>query len=163
MLNIVLFSPEKPHNTGAIGRTCLCCNSKLHIIKPLNFDLSDKGVKRAGLDYWPKVDVTVYENFEDFLQKNNNPKVFMATTKAKKTYADVKYNYGDFIMLGSESSGIPEEILVNNKENCIRIPMGGDLRSLNLANTASILVYEALRQNDFAGLETEGDLHRLQW
>ncbi len=163
MLNIVLFSPEKPHNTGAIGRTCLCTNSKLHLIKPFNFDLDDKGIKRAGLDYWPKVDVYVYENYQDFLEKNNYPKVFMATTKAKKTYADVNYKYGDFIMLGSEGSGIPEELLVNNKENCIRIPMRNELRSLNLANSASILIYEALKQNNFEGLETEGDLHRLQW
>ncbi len=163
MLNIVLMSPEKPHNTGAIGRTCMCTNSRLHIIKPFSFDLSDKGVKRAGLDYWPRVDVTVYENYEDFIEKNNNPNVFYATTKAKQTYADVKYNDGDFILFGSESSGIPEEILVKNKDNCIRIPMIADERSLNLANSASILLYEALRQNNFLDLEVHGELHRLEW
>ncbi|MFV0520483.1 MAG: tRNA (cytidine(34)-2'-O)-methyltransferase [Lachnospirales bacterium] len=163
MLNIVLLSPEKPHNTGAIGRTCMCTNSKLHIIKPFSFDLSDKGVKRAGLDYWHRVDVTVYENYEEFLFKNNYPNVYYATTKALQTYADVTYKDNDFIFFGSEGSGIPEEILVANKNNCIRIPMIENERSLNLANSASILLYEALRQNDFFELEKKGNLHKLKW
>ncbi len=161
--NIVLLEPEIPHNSGAIGRTCVATNSKLHLIKPLGFDLDEKAVKRSGLDYWDDLDVTVYENYQDFLDKNPNARVFMATTKAEKTYADVKYQENDFIMFGKESKGIPEEILSVNKDLCIRIPMIEKHRSLNLANSASIIVYEALRQTNFEGLMSVGELHHSNW
>ena len=162
-LNIVLHEPEIPANTGNIGRTCVATGTRLHLIKPLGFDISDKAVKRAGLDYWPKLDVTVYESYEDFLEKNPGAKIYYATTKGPQTYVDVQYEEDCFIMFGKESAGIPEELLVQNKENCIRIPMGGGIRSLNLGNSVAIVLYEALRQNAFAGLEQEGKLHELQW
>lgn len=163
MINIVLLEPEIPHNTGAIGRSCVATNSKLHLIKPLGFKLDDKLLKRAGLDYWGKLDVTVYENYEEFLKKNNFPKVYMATTKAEKTYCDVEYDCDSYIMFGKESAGIPEEILIKNRELCVRIPMWGEIRSLNLANSASIIMYEAYRQIGFKDFECSGKLHRLDW
>ncbi len=162
-LNIVLLEPEIPHNTGAIGRTCVATNTSLHLIKPLGFGVDDKSVKRAGLDYWDELDVHVYENYEDFLTKNPNATIYMGTTKALQTYADVTYKENDFIMFGKESKGIPEEILLANKENCIRIPMLEKHRSLNLANSASIILYEALRQTGFEGLTSEGMLHNHSW
>lgn len=162
-MNIVLLEPEIPHNTGAIGRSCVATNSNLHLIKPLGFKIDDKNLKRSGLDYWDKLNVIIYDSFEDFLVKNNFPRIYMATTKAEKTYCDVQYSNDDFIMFGKESKGIPEEILVRNKENCIRIPMWGDIRSLNLANSVSIIMYEAFRQIGFKDLEKTGSLHRLKW
>ncbi len=161
--NIVLLEPEIPHNTGAIGRTCVATNTSLHLIKPLGFDIDEKSVRRSGLDYWEEIDLHVYENYEDFLERNPNARVFMATTKAKKTYADVEYHENDFIMFGKESKGIPEEILSINKDLCIRIPMVEKHRSLNLANSASIIVYEALRQTNFEGLLSKGELHHSDW
>ena len=152
-----------PANTGNIGRTCVACGAVLHLIEPLGFRLNEKMIKRAGLDYWDKLDVRTYINFEDFLEKNNDPKIYMATTKAQHVYTDVAYEPDCYIMFGKESAGIPEELLVQNKENCIRIPMGGGIRSLNLGNSVAIVLYEALRQNAFAGLEQEGKLHELQW
>ncbi len=162
-MNIVLLEPEIPFNTGNIGRTCVATNTKLHLIKPLGFDISDKSVKRAGLDYWDLLDVTIYENFDDFINKNNNPTIYMATTKSKQTYVDVSFEKDSFIMFGKESKGIPEEILLKYKETSIRIPMFGEHRSLNLSNSASIVLYEALRQQDFYGLKTEGELHNYKW
>ena len=162
-LNIVLHEPEIPANTGNIGRTCVATGTRLHLIKPLGFDISDKAVKRAGLDYWPKLDVTVYESYEDFLEKNPGAKIYYATTKGPQTYVDVQYEEDCFIMFGKESAGIPEEILCHHKEDSIRIPMIGDIRSLNLGNSVAIVLYEALRQNGFAGMNTEGHLHRLEW
>lgn len=161
--NIVLLEPEIPHNTGAIGRTCVATNTKLHLIKPLGFDIDDKAVKRSGLDYWADLELYIYENFQDFLDKNPNANIFMATTKAEKNHSQVEYKDNDFIMLGKESKGIPEEILVKYRENCIRVPMVENHRSLNLANTASIIIYEALRQNDFVGLMSQGELHHEKW
>jgi len=163
MLNIVLYEPEIPYNTGNIGRTCVASNTMLHLIKPLGFSLDQKEIKRAGLDYWPKLKYEVYESYGDFLEKNGNPKVWMATTKAHRVYTDVKYGMDDYIMFGPESRGIPEEILVGNETECIRIPMYEDSRSINLCNSAAIVLYEALRQNDFRGLEKYGELHRLKW
>lgn len=163
MMNIVLHEPEIPGNTGNIGRTCVATGTKLHLIKPLGFDISDKAVRRAGMDYWKDLDVSVYENFEDFLEKNPNARIFMATTKAKKAYTEVEFSEDDFIMFGKETAGIPEEILVNYEETSIRIPMIGDIRSLNLSNAASIVLYEALRQLDFCGMRMKGELHRLKW
>ena len=162
-LNIVLLEPEIPANTGNIGRTCVATDTKLHLIEPLGFSLSEKALKRAGMDYWKDLDVTTYLDYEDFLEKNPNAKIYYATTKALKTYTDVQYEEDCYIMFGKESAGIPEEILVEHKEDCVRIPMVGDIRSLNLGNSVAIVLYEALRQNGFAGMNLEGHLHELHW
>ncbi|MDE6182741.1 MAG: tRNA (cytidine(34)-2'-O)-methyltransferase [Eubacteriales bacterium] len=159
----MLLEPEIPMNTGNIGRTCVATGTKLHLIKPLGFDISDKALKRSGLDYWKDLDVTYYENFDHFLEINKNAKIFMATTKAKKTYADVSYSSNDFIMFGKESAGIPEDILLKYKETCVRIPMLSEYRSLNLSNAVAIILFEALKQNNFYNLLTEGQLHRNKW
>lgn len=163
MMNIVLFEPEMPLNTGNIGRTCVATNTRLHLIEPLGFKLNEKAIRRAGLDYWDKLDVTVYCDYQDFLDKNPGAKIYMATTKAKHVYTDVRYEPDCYIMFGKESAGIHEEILVENEETCVRIPMWGDIRSLNLANSVAIVLYEALRQNGFEAMTMEGNLHRLQW
>ncbi|SEU05098.1 tRNA (cytidine(34)-2'-O)-methyltransferase [Lacrimispora sphenoides] len=161
-MNIVLLEPEMPANTGNIGRTCVATGTKLHLIEPLGFKLNDKLIKRAGLDYWDKLDVTVYSDYQDFL--NRNPaKIYMATTKGLHVYSDVEYEPDCFLMFGKESAGIPEEILLENQEQCIRIPMWGDIRSLNLSNSVSIVLYEALRQNGFERMTMTGELHHLQW
>ncbi|MDE6234084.1 MAG: tRNA (uridine(34)/cytosine(34)/5-carboxymethylaminomethyluridine(34)-2'-O)-methyltransferase TrmL [Lachnospiraceae bacterium] len=163
MLNIVLLEPEIPQNTGNIGRTCVATGTRLHLIEPLGFSISDKAVKRAGMDYWPHLDVSVYEDYEDFLKRNQDAKVYMATTKGPNVYTEVSYEPDCYIMFGKESGGIPEEILVNNQENAIRIPMNPEIRSLNLANSVAIVLYEALRQNDFAGMQMEGRLRNYEW
>lgn len=163
MLNIVLYEPEIPSNTGNIGRTCVACGARLHLIEPLGFSLSDKMLKRAGLDYWPRLDVSRYSDWEDFLAKNPGAKIYMATTKSKQTYADVTYDKDAYVMFGKESAGIPEEILLDYREDCIRIPMIPEERSLNLANSVAIVAYEVLRQQGFPGLEQEGQLHRYRW
>lgn len=162
-MNIILHEPEIPLNTGNIGRTCVATGTKLHLIRPLGFDVDDKAIKRAGLDYWKEIDVTYYDDFEDFLAKNPNAKIYMATTKARKTYADVKYEKDCFIMFGKESAGIPEEILLDYKDTCIRIPMLEKYRSLNLSNSVAIILYEALRQNNFDHFLLQGQLHRHNW
>lgn len=167
LFNIVLHEPEIPENTGNIGRTCAATGSALHLIDPLGFHLNEKSIKRAGMDYWENLDVQRYINYEDFLcklkEKNPTARLWMATTKAERAYSEVRFKDGDYIMFGKESAGIPEEILVDNRESCIRIPMGHDIRSLNLANSVAIILYEALRQNKFKELEEEGNLHRLKW
>jgi tRNA (cytidine/uridine-2'-O-)-methyltransferase len=163
MLNIVLFEPEIPANTGNIGRTCVATNTRLHLIEPLGFRLDEKSLKRAGMDYWKDLDVTTYIDFNDFLERNPGAKIYMATTKAPNVYTDVAYEPDCYIMFGKESAGIPEEILVNHKEESIRIPMVGDIRSLNLGNSVAIVLYEALRQNNFENMTKEGHLHRLEW
>ena len=162
-LNIVLLEPEIPANTGNIGRTCVATDTKLHLIEPLGFSLSEKALKRAGMDYWKDLDVTTYLDYEDFVEKNPNAKIYYATTKALKTYTDVQYEEDCYIMFGKESAGIPEEILVDNEENCIRIPMLEQIRSLNLSNSVAIVLYEALRQTNFHKMQLEGQLHRLHW
>lgn len=162
-MNIILHQPEIPANTGNIGRTCVATGSTLHLIEPLGFHLNEKDIKRAGMDYWEHLDVRRYINFEDFLIKNPNAKIWMATTKAKHIYTDVTYGPDDYIMFGKESAGIPEEILVDYEETCVRIPMLDKIRSLNLSNSVSIVLYEALRQNNFSHMQLEGDLHRLHW
>ena len=162
-MNIVLYEPEMPANTGNIGRTCVATNTKLHLIEPLGFKLSEKHLVRAGLDYWDKLDVTVYSDYQDFLKKNPGEKIYMATTKGEHVYTDIPYDPDAYIMFGPESRGIPEEILVENRENCIRIPMWGDIRSLNLSNSVAIVLYEALRQNGFEKMTMEGHLHHLHW
>ena len=163
MLNIVLFEPEIPANTGNIGRTCVATGTRLHLIEPLGFRLDEKSLRRAGMDYWKDLDVTTYIDFDDFLEKNPGAKIYMATTKAPNVYTDVSYEPDCYIMFGKESAGIPEEILVHHKEDSIRIPMVGDIRSLNLGNSVAIVLYEALRQNNFKDMTKEGHLHRLQW
>lgn len=163
MLNIVLHEPEIPANTGNIGRTCVATNTRLHLIEPLGFRLDEKSLKRAGMDYWGSLDVTTYSDYADFLERNPGAKIYMATTKAPKVYTEVSYEPDCYIMFGKESAGIPEEILVQHQEDCVRIPMVGDIRSLNLSNSVSIVLYEALRQNGFAGMNLEGHLHRLHW
>lgn len=162
-LNIVLHEPEIPANTGNIGRTCVATGTKLHLIEPLGFSLSEKALKRAGMDYWSQLDVERYVNYEDFLQRNPGAKIYMATTKAKKIYSEASYEPDCYIMFGKESAGIPEEILVEHPEECVRIPMIGETRSLNLSNSVAIVLYEALRQNQFDHMKLEGDLHRLHW
>ena len=161
MINIVLLEPEIPANTGNIGRTCVASGARLHLIEPLGFSLSEKALKRAGMDYWKDLDVTTYIDYQDFLDKNPGAKIYMATTKAQKIYTEVSYEPDCYIMFGKESAGIPEEILIQNQENCIRIPMMEKIRSLNLGNSVAIVLYEALRQNGFAGMEKEGHLHYL--
>ena len=162
-MNIVLLEPEIPANTGNIGRTCVATGSKLHLIEPLGFRLDEKSIKRAGMDYWSKLDVSRYINYQDFIDKNHPKRVFMATTKAKRAYTEVNFLEDDFIMFGKESAGIPEELLVDNEECCIRIPMLDEIRSLNLSNSVAIVLYEALRQQGFSGMQDKGELHRLSW
>ena len=162
-MNIVLLEPEIPANTGNIGRTCVATGSTLHLIKPLGFSLAEKELKRAGLDYWPKLKLKIYENYADFCEQNPGARIHFATTKAKKVYTEASFGQDDYIMFGKESAGIPEGILLDNQEMCIRIPMIGDIRSLNLGNSVAIVLYEALRQNGFEGMNCEGELHRLHW
>ena len=179
-MNIVLHEPEIPANTGNIGRTCVATGTSLHLIEPLGFKVDEKNLKRAGLDYWPKLDVKIYKNYMTFLDAiksaysepsseqallshSETPRIWYATTKAKRTYTEASFAPNDYIMFGKESAGIPEEILVENEPYCIRIPMRADIRSLNLSNSVAIVLYEALRQQGFAGLEETGELHRLSW
>ena len=162
-MNIVLHQPEIPSNTGNIGRTCVATGTRLHLIEPLGFRLTEKALERAGMDYWDKLDYKRYINYEDYLAKNPGARIWYATTKAKKCYTDVSFGPDDHIMFGKESAGIPEEILVDNEEYCIRIPMLPEIRSLNLANSVAIVLFEALRQNGFGEMERSGELHRLKW
>ncbi len=164
-MNIVLLEPEMPANTGNIGRTCVATGTALHLIEPLGFRLSQKEIKRAGLDYWDKLDLYVYVDIEDFFKKNPDAwdHMYYATTKAHKVYSEVVYKEDDYIMFGRESAGIPEGLLVKHEKSCVRIPMWGDIRSLNLSNSVAVVLYEALRQQDFYKLECFGNLHRLNW
>ena len=162
-MNVVLLEPEIPANTGNIGRTCVATGTKLHLIEPMGFRLSQKEIRRAGLDYWKDLDLAVYDSYQDFIEKNPNAKIYMATTKAQKAFTHVDYEPDCFIMFGKESAGIPEELLLANKENTIRIPMVGDIRSLNLGNSVAVVLYEALRQNNFEGMRLEGTLHNHSW
>lgn len=162
-LNIVLHEPEIPSNTGNIGRTCVATGTRLHLIEPLGFRINEKALKRAGMDYWQDLDVSYYLDYEEFLAKNPGAKIYYASTKAHKTYADVQYEEDCFIMFGKESAGIPEEILAKHPETAVRIPMLAERRSLNLSNSVAIILYEALRQQAFAGLAQSGHLHRLEW
>lgn len=146
-MNIVLYEPEMPANTGNIGRTCVATNTRLHLIEPLGFKINEKSLKRAGLDYWDKLDVTVYCDFQDFLKRNPGARIYMATTKARKAYTEVLYQPEDFLMFGPESRGIPEDILVDYQETCVRIPMWGEIRSLNLSNSVAIILYEGDRKS----------------
>ena len=162
-LNIVLLEPEIPSNTGNIGRTCVAAGARLHLIEPLGFRLNEKSIRRAGMDYWEHLDVTRYIDYQDFLEKNPGARIYMATTKARRLYTDVKYEDDCYIMFGKESAGIPEEILLQNQERAVRIAMLSDIRSLNLANSVAIVLYEALRQHGFDHMQLEGQLTKYLW
>lgn len=153
MINIVLYSPEIPQNTGNISRTCAVTGARLHIIKPIGFEISDRTLKRAGLDYWDKLDVTYYENYEDFLRQNENAELFFFSAHGKNSYVDIVYPDNAFLVFGRESVGLPRELVEKNIDRSVRIPMRKTLRCLNLSNSVAIAVYEVLRQNDFSGLE----------
>ena len=161
MLNLVLVEPEIPMNTGNIARTCAATRSRLHLVKPLGFDISDRAVKRAGLDYWPMVDLQVYENLDELFDKNPNPDLWLATTKAPRPYTQARFRDNCWIFFGKETAGLPEWFRTVHADRCVRIPMREDARSLNLANSVAILTYEALRQLDFPGLSGEGEMKQL--
>lgn len=148
-MNIILYEPEIPYNTGNIGRTCFITDTKLHLIKPLGFSLDEKAVKRAGLDYWDKIELYVWESFDEFLENNKDAIIYMATTKTKRRYTEIEFSENSFIMFGPESRGIPENILKKYENTNITIPMGKKARSLNLSNSVAIVLYEALRQQGF--------------
>jgi len=159
MLNIVLVEPEIPHNTGAIARTCAATGARLHLIKPLGFDISDKYVKRCGLDYWYLVDISVYESIDEYFEKNGDSNIYLATTKAPKAYHEVDLSVdGVSILFGKETAGLPEWLRERYRDRCIRIPMISEARSLNLSNSAAILAYETLRQQGFPGLLQAGSM-----
>ena len=160
-IGIVLLEPEIPQNTGNIARTCAATGASLHLIKPLGFQITDAKLKRAGLDYWRFLDVNYYENFEDFLQKTKGSEYFFFSTKAPRAYTEIQYPDDCFLVFGKETAGIPEEILKKYLDRCVRIPMRGNLRSLNLSNSAAIAVYEVLRQRNFENLEEKGFLSVL--
>lgn len=161
-LNIVLVEPQIPQNTGNIARTCAATGARLHLVKPMGFTVDDKKLKRAGLDYWHLLDITYYENLQDFFEKNSGP-FYYFTTKARHRYSDVKYPEGAYLVFGREDAGLPESLLYQNPETCVRLPMRSMARSLNLSNTVAIAVYEALRQGDFDGLQEQGSLREYQW
>ena len=163
MIHVVLYEPEIPANTGNIGRTCVATGTRLHLIEPLGFHLDEKSIKRAGMDYWSELDVTTYVNWDDFCEKNPGAKIYMATTKGRHVYTEVSYEPDCYIMFGPESRGIPEEILLDHQETCVRIPMWGDIRSLNLSNSVAIILYEALRQNGFEKMTMQGHLRNYDW
>ncbi|MCQ2486570.1 MAG: tRNA (uridine(34)/cytosine(34)/5-carboxymethylaminomethyluridine(34)-2'-O)-methyltransferase TrmL [Clostridia bacterium] len=162
-LNIVLVEPEIPQNTGNIARTCACTGASLHIVKPMGFEISDKHLKRSGLDYWHLLDITFYENLDDFFEKNRDGHFFFFTTKALNRHTDVSYPDNSFIFFGKETKGLPEELLLKNPEKCVRIPMMDECRSLNLSNSVAIGVYEILRQWDYPELLCKGELHNYRW
>ncbi len=163
MFNIVLVEPEIPQNTGNIARTCAATGCRLHLAGKLGFELSDKYLKRAGLDYWQFVDVKTWKSFDELVEAYPGGNYYFFTTKAKKCYTDAKYCEGDFLVFGKETKGLPEELLKAHSESCVRIPMMGNLRSLNLSNSAAIAIYEGLRQTGFEGMNLKGELHNLKW
>ncbi len=162
-INIVLLQPQIPQNTGNIARTCAATNAKLHLVGPMGFVIEDKKLKRAGLDYWDKLGVSYYDSTEEFFQKNADGKFYYFTTKAKNKYTDVSYEDNVYIVFGREDRGIDEDILYNNPDTCVRMPMLTNIRSLNLSNTVAIATYEILRQWNFEGFETHGNLTKYNW
>ena len=159
MIDIILHEPEIPMNTGNIARTCACTGARLHLIRPLGFDISDRAVRRAGLDYWKYVDLSVYDGLEDFFEKTGEDNLWLATTKAPRSYAEADFSAGDVrLMFGKETAGLPEALRERFRSRCIRIPMLGPVRSLNLANSVAILCYEALRQQGFPRLSPVGSM-----
>lgn len=161
--NIVMVEPEIPQNTGNVARTCSVTGARLHLVGPMGFKIDDKKLKRAGLDYWHTLDITMYDSIDEFFSKNQDGNFYFASTKSLNRYCDVKFKDGDYILFGKETKGLDEELLKRNKEKCIRIPMAHNQRSLNLSNSVAIILYEALRQNDFFDLETAGTLTKLNW
>lgn len=163
MFNIVLVEPEIPQNTGNIARTCAATGCRLHLVRPLGFEVSDKYLKRAGLDYWQYVDIKYWDSFEQLKAAYPGGNFYYFTTKARKCYADAAYRDGDFLVFGKETKGLPEPLLKANPDKCVRIPMMGELRSLNLSNSVAIAVYEGLRQGGFGNMNKRGELHELKW
>ncbi len=163
MFHVVLVEPEIPQNAGNIARTCAATGCVLHMIRPLGFEVTDKYLKRAGLDYWHLVDVRYHDSIEELFAQYREANFYFFTTKARRAYTEVSLKKGDFLVFGKETKGLPEELLVEHEKTCVRIPMRGESRSLNLGNSAAIAIYEGLRQNDFDGLSQEGELHRLSW
>lgn len=161
--NVVLVEPEIPQNTGNIARTCAVTNTKLHIVKPMGFEITDAKLKRAGLDYWHFLGVKYYENIDEFFETNKGERFFFSTTKAVNNYCDVQFCDNDFILFGKETKGLDEALLKANKEHCIRIPMIDEARSLNLSNSVAVVLYEALRQQNFEGLKEKGALTKFEW
>lgn len=162
-LNIVLVEPEIPQNTGNIARTCAATGTILHLVGPLGFSVEDKYLKRAGLDYWNDVEIKYYASLDEFINKYGASKLYFSTTKAMYKYSDVRFEDDCFVLFGKETAGLPEELLKENKENCIRIPMKEGIRSLNLSNSVAIVLYEALRQQNFINFETKGHLAKYDW
>lgn len=161
-INIVMVEPEIPQNTGNVARTCAATGAKLHLVGPMGFTIDDKKLKRAGLDYWHFLDITYYDSLEEFFKKNKGP-FFYFTTKGRKTHSQQTYPDGSYLVFGKETKGLPEELLIKNPDNCVRIPMAGEIRSLNLSNSVAIAVYEVLRQWDYPALENSGQLHNYRW
>lgn len=157
-MNIVLVEPEIPQNTGNIARTCAATDTVLHLVRPLGFSTSDRYLKRAGMDYWKLVDVRYYDDLDDFFKKNPDGNYYFASTKSEKTYSDISFTDNDFVLFGKETKGLDESLLKENYDSCIRIPMFNEARSLNLSNAVAIILYEALRQNEFTFLKKEGKL-----
>lgn len=163
-IHIILHEPEIPQNTGNIARTCAATGAALHIIRPMGFEIDDKKLKRAGLDYWHQLDITYYDNFADFREKHPDANIYYFSTKAPRAYTEIAYGGEDvYLMFGKETRGLPEELLYENPDACVRIPMRDKLRSLNLSNSVAIAVYEVLRQQNFEGLREDGELTRFSW
>lgn len=163
IINIVMVEPEIPQNTGNVARTCAATGARLHLVGPMGFTVDDKKLKRAGLDYWKYLDITYYDNLSDFFAKNTKGDFFYFTTKGRNVHSDVPYPDGCYLMFGKETKGLPEELLIKNPERCVRIPMEGEIRSLNLSNSVAIAVYETLRQWNYPALENFGQLHNYLW
>ena len=163
MFNIVLVEPEIPQNTGNIVRTCHATGCALQLVRPIGFEISDRYLKRAGLDYWDEVEIFYYDSFEELKDKYPSSRFWYFTTKGLHRHSDAKFQKGDFLVFGKETKGLPEELLKENRDTCLRIPMIGETRSLNLSNSVAIAVYEGLRQQNFSGFKTEGQLHNLKW
>ena len=162
-LNIVLFEPQIPQNTGNIARTCACTGARLHLVGPMGFSIDDKKLKRAGLDYWNFLDISYYSSTAEFLEQHAADHLFFFTTKGRKVYSEQSYPDDSYLIFGREDAGIEEEILLHHPEQCLRLPMIGPVRSLNLSNTVAIATYETLRQWGFPALQNEGQLHRYCW
>ena len=163
VLNIVLVEPQIPQNTGNVARTCAATGARLHLVGPMGFTIDDKKLKRAGLDYWEHVDISYYDSFAELQAKYPDSRFFYFTTKGRHRHSDVAFRDGDFLVFGKETKGLPEELLMQNEETCLRIPMFSEARSLNLGNSVAIALYEALRQSDYEGLLEEGELHNHKW
>lgn len=162
-MNIVLVEPEIPQNTGNIVRTCAATGSRLHLIRPLGFEVSDRYLKRAGLDYWHFVDISYYDGLDEFFSATQGGRYFFFTSKGRRVHSEARYRDGDYLVFGKETKGLPEELLVSRESECVRIPMNSDIRCLNLSNAVAVAVYEALRQQDYRGMEKEGHLSRMSW